>query len=543
MRRLPTLLSFVALGATLAACGSDKETFTPFEGSSSGGGDGSPTRVSEVASASADGPRLVVRSPYRYLSVTWRAGNAAGKGRLIAQGKPTPGGSRRTTFVLAGLPKGAEGTATLRGSLPLSAVKEVPVSSRTRTVDLGRLDGKCSLRRPGGCAQSQPLPGDADGSVHVSPQGNDGASGSAQDPLATVDAALGREGVRRVLLAPGRYPAIRDSRVRPTPVSIEGAGIGQTVVAGAVLPGAKGIHLSRATFSAPVQVGGRRRPAEDVVIAESELTAPTTTCMGVQAGSKRVELRDSWVHDCKYGLTGGFSGDDDGPVTSRVKVTGNLMDSFVGDAIQFTDWEDVEIRRNVIRDMHAGEADDHNDGIQIVGGSSRVAIIQNEISSSDNQLILIANDLGGPSSRIRVENNLLYGAGSWALNSFGADRVTIVNNTIWDNRAGALILGKPRTGDRKPATDTVVANNVLDSMFLQDGARTKVQTGNVLGRASGLGRGDAQVATPGFVAPQEGNFRLTSRAAARRPASERYLPFADLLGVPRRGTPTAGALG
>lgn len=538
MKRIRRHTTLIALAALAAGCGggTDYVAYDPDK----------PAARDAAAGARGKAVRITVTSPMRFVDASWRSGTRRGRGRLVGRSGADRKGLHRFTFALPAAARGRSAVVGLRGEMPLSATHELrlPAGTRRMSATLGPQDGRCSPARPAACAPPPPDPARYDDTTtaFVSEAGDDEADGSREAPFRTIGRALASEGRSVVSVAAGTYPVVQDRTQRSTAVRVEGAGIGRTRIEGVELTGS-GVHLRGVTLVRPLRIGVDKQPAEDVSIEDSELTVPGDFCVRVVQSSARVTIRSSWIHDCNTGMKGLYNGIEDNPVTRTVRLQGNLMERFVTDGVQFADWHDVLITRNLIREIQAGEREDHNDAVQLAGGSENVRIVANEMHGSKHQLILLKDDLGGPAQDVLVENNLLWDAGSWAINNFGLERVRIVNNTAWGNKAGGLVLGKPYLG-LPPATDTLVANNLFDQMFVADGAAASLQTGNVYRQVStGPQEGEVELAKPGFgpsAAP--GAYALSARAPARERANRRYLPRTDMWGLPRGDMLTPGAL-
>jgi hypothetical protein len=129
-------------------------------------------------------------------------------------------------------------------------------------------------------------------------------------------------------------------------------------------------------------------------------------------------------------------------------------------------------------------------------------------------------------------------ASGWAVQIQGATRTRIVNNTVWGNGIGGVIVRRgPGTGT--VPTDTVVANNIFDSLGWMEGARPALQTANVLGRKPSVrGEGDVNSGDAGL----DGNLRPMAGSPARGLARADLAPLDDLTGRRRPGASSAGAL-
>jgi hypothetical protein len=280
-----------------------------------------------------------------------------------------------------------------------------------------------------------------------------------------------------------------------------------------------------------VVLGDDGRPARDITITNSEATTDRkAVCFILRGGSRDITLTYNWVHDCDHGLTG------PGPSkqSRRITIAGNRFEHFDLDGIQFVDWSDVTIDRNTIRDMHDPEGKNHADGIQSIGGNRRVRITRNEISDSRHQLILVQDSLSGPSRDVRVESNLLHGAGANALDAISVYGLRVTGNTIWHSRGG-IFVGIGKSGQPRR---NVFAGNIVSLFYVDPGTHQPVRRDNVLGHANGPpGPGEVVESRPGF---RGRSFSLTPDAAGRFSVAARWLPPTDLYGLPRRhGTPGA----
>lgn len=394
--------------------------------------------------------------------------------------------------------------------------------------------------------------------LHVAPTGSDAANGSAGAPLATLGAALARtSGGERIVLAAGTYPSARDDRVRMDEVVVEGAGAQATRIAGLEIYGGQRVRFRDIGFTGPVSIQGHNirhaaQPASAITLERSDFTY-AGSCIRIREGARNIAVLDSRIHDCASGIVG------PGNLyrSSGILIRGNTIERMNTDGIQFGAWDDVRIEDNLIQHIVDANSVIHNDGIQLTGNSTGVAITANRILRSRSQLLLI-QDAVGPLNDIAVTNNLMAGTFGVGLQSQGATRARFVNNTIWNAKDGGLWLrrGYPRDGTEVVPTDTLLVNTVARTIAVMEGAATATAAGNVVECPTYVGPvlapGTACVTTMGFVGAvpatdpvnpslERDDYRLRSDSPARPLGSAISLPPVDLAGVVRDG-PVPGAL-
>ena len=209
-----------------------------------------------------------------------------------------------------------------------------------------------------------------------------------------------------------------------------------------------------------------------------------------------------------------------------MSITHTTIWGVSGDAVDLGSLENVVIDHDVIGDAHhAGpERRWHNDGIQFYGDDTNVRITNNAIASSGGQLLFIQDAIksrytGSSVNRdILVENNLIYGAGAYAVQDQGGEDVRFINNTIWGNHLGSLLLRKSGFTHIAP-TDTVVLNNIIEGFGLNH-VKPMVDAHNVIDgyvnrkvRSAG-GADDLYETNPHFVDAAAGNFQLAANSPA-----------------------------
>jgi hypothetical protein len=183
----------------------------------------------------------------------------------------------------------------------------------------------------------------------------------------------------------------------------------------------------------------------------------------------------------------------------------------------------------------------HNDGIQIIGGSSKIRILDNLVYDSRHQLVLIQDAIDGTNDDVLFQNNVVFGSGSWAVHNQGATKARYINNTIWGTKPGSLLLRRGKTGVRP--TDTIVVNNILENFSTYENATARYRDYNFIKSTRERRSGnDMSGSDPGFVNVHTGDFHLRADAVARGRGSRTWSPGRDLEGYPRGATPSLGAL-
>lgn len=490
------------------------------------------------------GRTVVVRSSRRYIEGKWESGPHSGPLVLVSRTPPRQGESL-FTLRMAGAPAGAV-RVDLRETLPFEVAwsAHVPASGPRS----GRRRSVLAVRssRPTAGAIAAPV-------VHVSPSGGDGADGTTAQPLRTVDAALAKiPGGGTVLVAPGRYPPIRDITVHARPVTVMGEA-SRPRFSGIELYGAQNLRLVHLAVRGGVLISSHpvlkeRQVAAHVQLRDSLITDPSTyarsqesACVQVRAGARDVALLNNVIQRCGAGIGGG------GPVdvpSTHIQMRGNLLQDFSADAMQLGRWHRVVIDRNVIRHVRDPRRFVHNDAIQFVGGDQHVAITNNEIADSVGQLLFFQTTQPGPvgaNSDVLVANNLIHGAGGFAIQSQGVTRARYLNNTVWDAHTGALLLRKSPLQQAAPH-DTVVVNNILDGFGLYEGATARVLLGNITAKGTLSGPG-MRLAVPRFINSRHDDFRLAPGSPGHGTAIRMYASPEGLLGEPRGSRPDLGAVG
>lgn len=518
---------FFALAA-LSGCSVDSDEFTPGEQ----GPSTSAQSVISISRPAGGNPVVELSEPRRYVSVRWTAGGRSGRGRLIARRGPDSKGLYRFRVVLPGAP---------RGPVDLAVDTYLPFIERaTARLDLKKSQGDVRLapvaqdvpETPGA-----PRPGTAP-PIHVSTTGDVNATGSIEDPVGNLtDALAAAQPGQTILLEGGEYPRFDDTTQRDAAVTIRGVGKTRPTIAGASIRGGSGLHFDHVAFTGEVTVG-KFSGASDLEFVDSDFTGRgVLNCLVLRDGVVGVKVLYNRFHECLDGL----AGPGPGPQSRDIEVRGNLFEDSTGDGVKFVNWSNVKIERNLIRRMYDPENVLHNDGIQVIGGAQRIRIVANEIHGSTHQLILVQDSVGGPSSDVSIENNLLYDSGSYAMMGLGVKKMRVVHNTAWGNEAGGLALLKGPFS-KVVATDTVVANNIIDFFYEDGGAGAAVEERNVFRDSREGTTGQILTEQPGFISQAKARFGLNGQSPARDKASRRYTTREDLAGRPRGSRANIGAL-
>jgi hypothetical protein len=349
--------------------------------------------------------------------------------------------------------------------------------------------------------------------VYVAAGGDDVADGSEERPVRTIDRALGLAGPNTtILVGEGSYPQVRDQTARDAPVTVVGRGPTPPEVAGLEVYGGQRISFSGLRFTGAVRVTDhvvhkQGQPAIDVTFRDNEWVGPSTAvCAAVRSGAQNIAFIDNTMRDCRSGIVG-----QGGSVMSTgIRIEGNTMRNMLADGIMFGDWSDVVIADNIITDIRDPEGKIHNDNIQLVGNSENVVIERNYLSESNSQVLFIQNAIG-PIDDVRVERNVIAGAGGYAVQSQGATNLVFTHNTVWNSGFGGLLLreGHFNQEDVVP-TDSIVTNNILSGFGTTGGAAAATLDNNIVycNEAEESRPGLLCTIDPRFVNVETGDFRL-----------------------------------
>jgi hypothetical protein len=297
----------------------------------------------------------------------------------------------------------------------------------------------------------------------------------------------------------------------------------------------------------PSPTRGTAQPAEDIQLLNSEMDCGTTAtgsgeAIGIRQGARNITISGDYVHDCTIGLA---SVGQDLPSTN-VSITHNLFENFYGDAIDLGAMHNLTIADNVIRDIaHSPGSTYHDDGIQFLGNTSHVAIINNVIANSRDQLLFIQDAIKGRFSHtatnadLSVIGNLIYGAGAFAIQDQGGVDVAFVGNTIWASHYGSLLIRRSGYTGIIP-NHTLIVDNIIERYGLMEVPGGIVEGYNVFGSPLGPHHGthDVYSRSPDLQAPRTGRFGITRRSPARRSSAPRPV----LLSMARRSGAPAGMI-
>jgi hypothetical protein len=347
-----------------------------------------------------------------------------------------------------------------------------------------------------------PGPTPSGGELRVAPDGDDAGDGSPEHPLRTLDGALRRaQDGTTIRLAAGDYPAAHPTDRHGTPVRVVGPDDGRATIAGVQASGAAGLSFERVAFSATVTLTNSPadlgRETSDVRFRDARFSTPDarTSCLAPRNGTNGLVVERSVFSGCFDGIETSGAPSRSGHPVRRVEVRGNRIEDMRSDGINFAFWQDAVIEGNTITRLQDPERTIHNDGIQIMGGSSRITIRDNVITDSLTQLLFVEPTIGGPVKDLTVENNLLVGAGAAAVQMIDTQHLRFVGNTIADSRyQGLMLRHAPKGPAPDPSAGAVVANNVLAAGYLrEDPVPVRLQTGNLVGGQAPAQRGPGDV--------------------------------------------------
>lgn len=347
--------------------------------------------------------------------------------------------------------------------------------------------------------------------LYVAPGGVDSAPGTYEQPLATLGKALKvAKGGEVVFVLPGSYPWVQVTTKYSSLVQIYGVPRGGQwpSVAGFEIWGAQHLAVRGVSFTATTQVTShptlkQAQPAADVTFENDEFTTPGHVCLRIRSGASAVRVDHSYLHDCSTGIGGPMTDQQ----SSGITIEDNHLRSFTADAIQFGAWDDVAINRNLIEQIRDPNGVVHNDAIQFTGRSHHMTIRGNVVR--DSAQLLFVQPAFGPIDDVDVEDNLIYGARSYAVQIQGSTGVRFVHNTVWDSHYGGVLLREGTTPDGVVVpNDAVISDNVMSGYGMTGGARPSVFARNLVPTAPTISGDDIVVGEPRFRAPASGDFTL-----------------------------------
>lgn len=381
------------------------------------------------------------------------------------------------------------------------------------------------------------------------------------DPDESVDDLLSEPDASDAVLVlePGTYAPIRITGGGP--LTIVGRSRDEVTVAGIVLDGARDVTIRSLTVagnedpdSDAVRITGRSQGIEltDLMIDPSHNAG-----VAIIDGSRNVTVDHSLISGArvtrKLGRARNILIGDGSPDLTRwvegIRIEDNELVAAGADGIQVAGATDVTIARNFIHDTQ--QNDDHNDGIQVVavdGALIAANTLTTLTQSSQDQSIMVGH-LGGkagppadPNMKVRnvvIVNNLVHHWKGAGITLSGTIDVTVVNNTSMDNGPD----GKPFPGLLIDSTifgneGLRLINNVVSDIQIVGAGPTGEQAGNVVAGA-GAGPFDRS-GDPCFADRVE--YRLAPQSPAIDAGITDGAPADDRAGLPRRGSPDAGAL-
>jgi hypothetical protein len=296
-----------------------------------------------------------------------------------------------------------------------------------------------------------------------------------------------------IQLAAGSYPEVSDQSPRTGWVTISGQGdASPPQIDGASLWGAQDVRFVDVDFTSTVYINHNPMPtstevANNVQILNSTVdcgstqTTPLTQGIMLRGGSRNVTIAGDLIENCVTG----FASVAQDALSENVDITNDTFQNFPGDAIDLGGLDNVTISHNIIHDIADPAHVYHNDGIQFYGNDHDVDITDNVLSDSRNQLIFIQDAIAGTvshvssNSDILIAGNLIYGAGSVAVQDQGGIGVRFLNNTMWDNALGSLwLLASPYSGQEPQ--NTVMINNIIEDFSLFGTAVPTVDSHNLI---------------------------------------------------------------
>jgi hypothetical protein len=369
----------------------------------------------------------------------------------------------------------SDGTRFLAPADPFPPVSLTAV--KTPNMGDGQASGRALSSLPGLLSEPQPLTGTS--LVYASPDVQSGANGTKGSPVSLEQALLDARPGTVIHLASGNYATVVITTAFHGTVTITGAGdTWEPRVAGVVIDGAAHLVLSEIFVTSGVVVEARSGEAGDVAtdIAFRDLTvdcrARSTTPNGpalgdgflVRGGVSELSLDDVYVHNCVSGFA-----TVDGPEPLRhLSIIHSVIQDDLLDGMDLGNVRGAVIEHDIIRGENLPGATLHHDGIQFYGEDDDVVIADDVLANSRNQLILVQDAIATAGAspinhNVVIDNNLIYGAGSIAVQVQGTQSVRITHNTMWDNYYGSLLFRRSSYTMLVP-TNVVVKQNVISGI-------------------------------------------------------------------------------
>jgi Right handed beta helix region len=377
--------------------------------------------------------------------------------------------------------------------------------------------------RPGVAPQSVPV--SSGQTYYVSPAGTASLSASSSNaPMSLQTALTSAPAGATVHLAAGSYAAPYVTTTRTGWATFTGAGDATApTIDGIDLFGARFVRFTNVEFTGEFYVNQhpslkQAQPAQHIAVLNSEFncgsttTGPFTQAIFVRGGSTDVTFSGDDIHNCVVGF-GSMAQD---PTTSDVTITHDTFQNLTGDAIDLAGLNDVVIDHDVVSHIADPQNWYHNDGIQFFGNVSNVSITNNVLDNSRDQLLFIQDAVksgvtgNAVNSNIVVANNLIYGAGGYAVQDQGGQNVSFVNNTIWDNHWGGMLLEQSSYTGLNPSVKLV--DNIVAGLVNDAGTPTREDYNLLAGEPTTFtgGAHDLINVDPHFTNVDGGDFQLVA---------------------------------
>ncbi len=337
-------------------------------------------------------------------------------------------------------------------ALPLSmlivALMASAIAAQALATDAGHEAG-------GNVAEPPPV------AIHVNPlEGDDAAAGSAEAPLKTIDAALGKcSGGEIITLADGNYPAVAISKDFPQTVTVRAANAGKAVMTGGVaIAESKNISLQNLRFGWTEETRPKRgmtpfidiSQSKNVEVADCEIAdqAEREVYAGLAVSVTRsdgVMVRDSNIHHVYFGISFYQSTN----CTARNLTIGPWSHE---DGIRVMQCEGPVLIDGcrISNAGNRGRKTGHVDAIQVVYGSNNLTV-RNSVIHNVSQAIGAFNLKEGERKNWRIEGNLIYDVYTpHVCTIVQTDGLAVINNTF---PQGSVTLSK--------CTGSIVRNNIF----------------------------------------------------------------------------------
>jgi parallel beta-helix repeat protein len=157
-----------------------------------------------------------------------------------------------------------------------------------------------------------------------------------------------------------------------------------------------------------------------------------------------------------------------------VRIVGNTITGQENDNVQVGIANDITVEGNVLADPQ--ENDNHNDGVQFMGGSGLI-VRGNRISGQDQGLMFKPEPTLGADSAVvgaLVENNVISRTRGFGVILVDTTRTTLRSNTVYDTPKQSVLFTGANTG-------AVVVGNVVQTLYVERTATAPaLQSGNCI---------------------------------------------------------------